>query len=163
MAKPALKTDDVRIDQTKPIETDEDRSTIVKADLSMVDRDYMDRLAMGEEPVTIRIEPSTDPNAPHSYYCAVNGKGAECQRPDGSWYPIDWVPVGVDLVMKRKYVEVLVRAKRDRITTEHDGPNVADPRNRINRQTSAVANVVILHDPNPHGPAMFAELRRRNY
>lgn len=162
--KAALETADVAIDQVKPIETDEDRKTIVQADLSVVgSKEYLERLAMGEEPVLIRIEPSTDQNAPHSYYCAVNGKGAECMGPDGQWRSIDWVPVGVELTMKRKYVEVLVRAKRDRVTTEHDGPQVADPRNRIVRQTSAVANVVILEDQNPRGPAMFAELRRRNY
>lgn len=163
-AKGALKTDDIKIDQNKPIEDDEDRRTIVQADLTAVgSKEYLARLAMGEEPVEILIEPSTDPNAPHSYYCAVNGRGAECLGPDGNWRTIDWVPVGVRLTMKRKYVEVLVRAKRDRVTTEHDGPNVADPRNKIVRQTSAVANVQILHDANPRGPAMFAELRRRNY
>lgn len=164
MAKAALRTDQVEIDQAKPIEAEDDRRTIVQADLTAVgSKEYLERLAAGEEPIEIQIEPSNDPNAPHSYYCAVNGKGAEVLDPHGNWQPIDWVPVGVRLTMKRKYVEVLVRAKRDRVTTEHDGPNVPDPRNRIVRQTSAVANVTIVNDPNPRGPAMFAELRRRNY
>ena len=164
MAKAALRTDDVAIDQARPIEDDDDRKTIVEADLTAVgSKEYIERLAMGEEPVTIRIEPSTDQNAPHSYYCAVNGKGAECLSPQGEWTPIDWVPVGVELVMKRKYVEVLVRAKRDRVSTDHGEANVAEPHNRIVRHTSAIANVVILEDKNPRGPEMFRELRRRNY
>lgn len=163
MAKAVLRTDDVAIDQNAPIEKESDRQTIVKADLSMVDKGYMERLAMGEEPVRIMIEPSTDQNAPHSYFCAVNGVGAECLQPNGEWLPIQWVPVGVELTMKRKYVENLVRAKRDRVETDHGTANVADPHNRIVRHTSAVANVIILEDPNPRGRAMFAELRRRNY
>src|SRR5688572_27922351 len=137
MAKAALRTDDVAIDQPRPIEDDEDRKTIIQADLTAVgSKEYLERLAAGEEPVEMRIEPSTDQNAPHSYYCAVNGKGAECLSPAGEWVPIDWVPVGQNLTMKRKYVEVLVRAKRDRVTTDHGEANVAEPHNRIVRHTS---------------------------
>lgn len=160
----ALRTDDVAIDQNKPIVTESDRTTIVEADLTALGRkEYFERLAMGNEPVTIRIEPSTDQNAPHSYYCAVNGIGAECLSPNGEWVPITWVPVGVELTMKRKYVEVLVRAKRDRVETDHGEANVPNPHNRIVKHTSAIANVVVIHDPNPRGPEMFRELRRRNY
>lgn len=164
MARTALNTADVKIDQKPPIVAEEDREgEIVQADLTALGRkEYLERLAMGEEPVTIRIEPSAEPNAPHSYYCGVNGRGAECLGPDGKWHPIDWVPVDVELVMKRKYVEVLVAAKKDRVETRHDGATVPDPRNEIVRYTSAVANVQILRDDNPRGPAMFTELRRRN-
>jgi hypothetical protein len=165
MPRAQLNTDDIKIDQKDPIVSEEERDPeIVKAELAEIGKkEYLERLAMAEEPVTIIIEPSTEENAPHSYYCAVNGKGAECLGPDGKWRPIDWVPVGVQLTMKRKYVEILVRAKKDKVTTVHEGTNVEFPRNEIQRRTSAVANVQILEDANPRGPAYFAELRRRNF
>lgn len=164
MAKAAQRLDDVAVEQQDDIVNDSDRGTLVRGDLSMIaDKDYADRLAMGEEPVTIMIEPSPDQNAPHSYYCAVNGVGAECLQPNGEWIPLGWVPVGVELTMKRKYVEVLVRAKRDRVTTDYGRVGDADPHNRIVRHTSVVANVQIIEDRNTRGAAMFAELRRRNF
>ena len=165
MARTALNTGDVAIEQKAPIVSAEDReSEIVQADLTAIGRkEYLERLAMGEEPVTIYIEPSSEENAPHSYYCAVNGRGAECLGPDGQWHPVDWVPVSSTLIMKRKYVEVLVRAKKDRVTTKYGKVGEENPQNEIIRQTSAVANVQILKDDNPRGPAYFAELRRRNF
>lgn len=165
MARTALNTADVKIDQKAPIVDAGDREgEVVQASLTEIGKkEYMDRLAMGEEPVTIFIEPSAEENAPHSYYCSVNGKGAECLGPDGLWYPVDWVPVGVQLIMKRKYVEVLVRAKKDKVTTDYGKVGDENPHNRIVRVTSAVANVQIMEDRNPRGPAYFAELRRRNF
>jgi hypothetical protein len=164
MARTALNTSDVAIEQKAPIVEEKDRSEIVQASLTEIGKkEYLERLAMGEEPVTIVIEPSAEENAPHSYYCAVNGRGAECLGPDGQWRPIDWVPVGVQLVMKRKYVEVLVRAKKDRVTTDHGKVGEDNPHNKIVRVTSAVANVQIIEDKNPRGPAYFAELRRRQF
>jgi hypothetical protein len=165
MARTALNTADVKIDQKPDIVENKDREgEIVEADVTAIGRkEYLERLAMGEEPVTIFIEPSAEENAPHSYYCAVNGKGAECLGPDGNWHPVDWVPTGVQLVMKRKYVEVLVRAKKDKVTTDYGKVGEENPHNRIVRLTSSVANVQIMKDDNPRGLAYFAELRRRNF
>jgi hypothetical protein len=158
MARTALNTADVKIDQKPDIVENKDREgEIVEADVTAIGRkEYLERLAMGEEPVTIFIEPSAEENAPHSYYCAVNGKGAK-------WHPVDWVPTGVQLVMKRKYVEVLVRAKKDKVTTDYGKVGEENPHNRIVRLTSSVANVQIMKDDNPRGLAYFAELRRRNF
>lgn len=163
MAKAALNTTDIEIEQKASIA--EDRTPeIVKAELTAIgQKDYLERLAMGEDPVVVYIEPSAEENAPHSYYCAVNGVGAECLGPGGLWRPIDWVPTGVKLTMKRKYVEVLVRAKKDKVTTDYGKVGEDNPHNKIVRTTSAVANIQILEDPNPRGPAYFAELRRRNF
>jgi hypothetical protein len=165
MARTALNTADVKIDQKVDIVDEKDRADeIVEASLTEIGKkEYLERLAMGEEPVTIFIEPSAEENAPHSYYCSVNGRGAECLGPDGLWHPVDWVPVGVLLIMKRKYVEVLVRAKKDKITTDYGKVGEENPHNRIVRLTSSVANVQIMKDDNPRGPAYFAELRRRNF
>lgn len=163
MARAALRTADIKIDQKDPIEETADREgEIVKADLSAIaEKEYLERLAMAEEPVTIQIEPSSEANAPTSYFCGVNGNNPEVLY-NGKWMklPLPYVPVGVQFTMKRKYVEVLVRAKRDTVSTNYDELGTF---NKINRVTSAVANVQVLEDKNPRGPAYFAELRRRNF
>lgn len=164
MARVPLNTAEVKIEQAAPIETAADRlNQVVAGDESILeDKDHAERLAMGEDPVTIIINPSNEENAPTSYPAWVNGKGAEVFL-NGQWTPITYLPVGLELTTKRKYVEVLARAKTDNIRTVHDSANVERPRNLIHRTTSAVANFTIIEDKNPRGPAWFAELRRRNH
>lgn len=164
MARAPLNTADVKIEQLPPVEEAKDRiNQVVAGDESILeDKDHAERLKMGEDPVTIMINPSNEENAPTSYPCWVNGKGAEIFL-NGAWLPITYLPVGVELVTKRKYVEVLARAKTDNIKTVHDSANVERPRNQIQRTTSAVANFTVLEDRNPRGAAWFAELRRRNH
>lgn len=164
MARAPLNTADVKIEQAAPIETAEDRiNQIVAGDESILeDKEQADRLAMAEDPVKIIINPSNEENAPTSYPVWVNGRGGEVFM-NGQWLPITYLPVGVELTVKRKYVEVLARAKTDNIRTVHDSANVERPRNIVQRTTSAVANFTVLEDANPRGPAWFAELRRRNH
>lgn len=164
MARAPLNTADVKIEQAAPIETAEDRiNQIVAGDESILeDKEFAERIEMGNDPVTIMINPSNEENAPQSYPVWVNGKGAEVFM-NGQWLPVTYLPVGVELITKRKYVEVLARAKTDNIKTVHDSANVERPRNVVQRTTSAVANFTLLEDKNPKGPAWFAELRRRNH
>ncbi len=148
MARTALNTADIKVDQKAPIVDAEDRDPeIVQAEITAIGKkEYLERLAMGEEPVTIRIEPSAEQNAPHSYYCAVNGVGAECPGPDGKWFA-DRLGArrrraGHEAQVRRGAGQ---RAKqgphRDRSTTT---PIAFPQRNEIRRYTSAVANVQIL-------------------
>lgn len=58
-----------------------------------------------EEIVTINIAESTDANAPSMVFVSVNGEGAGLNG-------IPWLPRGVSLKVKRKFVERLARAKR---------------------------------------------------
>lgn len=162
--QPLLSTADVKIEQPRQIEEAADRlNQVVAGDESILeDTVQAERLAMGEDPVLIEITPSSEENAPTSYPAWVNGKGAEVFL-NGQWLPVTYLPVGVAITVKRKYVEVLARAKTDHIKTVHDEANVALPRNTIQRTTSAVANFTVLEDPNPRGPAWLAEIRRRNH
>lgn len=164
MARQALNTADVKIDQKPRIENAADRGgNIVQADQdALKDKDYTERLAMGEDPVTILIQPGSDENAPNSYGCWVNGKGAEAFI-GGEWKSITYIPVGFPIIIKRKYVEVLGRAKVDRVHTRHEGTDKAEPKNWVERNTSAVANFVVLEDANPRGVPWLAELQRRNF
>lgn len=58
-----------------------------------------------EEIVTITISESTDQNAPSMVFLAVNGEGAGKNG-------VPWLPRGISVKVKRKFVERLARAKR---------------------------------------------------
>jgi len=164
MARGALHTDELPLDPIDTITQDEDRAfDVVQAEAKILaDKDYMEQLAMGEEPVTIEIYPSSDRNAPTHYFCEVNGSHPEVLGMDGRWTRLvhPYIQVGQQLTVKRKYVEVLVRAKTIGVQTQHDA---IGSYNHILRIPSAVANVQIIEDKNPKGVAMFSALRRQAY
>lgn len=110
----------------------------------------LEQLAFNEEPIEVMIYPSSEENAPNVVDCWVNGKGAEVFQ-GGKWHVLGCLPVGVRVITRRKYAEVLLRAKRDKIQTHHEGSEVERPNNRVSRTSSAVANIQIVHDNNPKG------------
>lgn len=107
-------------------------------------------LAFNEEPVEIMIYPSAETNAPLVVDCWVNGRGAEIFT-NGKWVQAGCLPVGMNVITRRKYAEVLMRAKRDTISTQHEDAVVERPKNVVNRSSSAVANLQIVRDNNPKG------------
>jgi hypothetical protein len=125
-------------------------------------QDYLDELAFMEEPVTIRLEPSSDPNAATAFPVWVNGKPAEVfQR--GRWFEIGYLPVGQVMVVKRKVLEIIIRAKIDTIHTKvQEMGNDQPVNNYVQRFTSSVHSFSIIEDTNPRGPGWVQELRRRN-
>lgn len=123
------------------------------------DKAYQAALAFMEEPVTIVIEENSRSDFPETHVAVqVNGKGAEVWQ-NGQWLPIGWLPIGVELTTKRKYVEVLVRSKSDSIKTLHDDATVEKPRNTVRRSTSANYPMSILEDKNPLGREWLSRLR----
>lgn len=162
MARTALRTEDIKIDQNDPVETDDDRGGITQADASAVDKDYLAEIAFMEEPVTIRIMSSGGENPVSHYPVWVNGRGAEVLI-NGQWRTMTYLPVEQEITIKRKYVSVLARSKQDRIETDILDRQADNPRNIVNRRTSATCNFMVLHDPSPRGPARLAEDRRQNY
>ncbi len=163
MPRQALHSDDIKIEQKPDISDDPAKYTgdIVKAE-RMLDKDMLEELAFNEEPVTIRLEPTAEKNAPTSFPVWVNGKGCEVFQ-NGRWYEIAYIPVGQVVITKRKYVEVIIRAKIDTLMTEVSEPESENPNNRIKRFTSAVHSFSIIEDKNPAGVAWLTELRRRNF
>jgi hypothetical protein len=125
------------------------------------EQDYLDELAFMEEPCTIRIEPSSDRNAAGAMPVWVNGKMAEVYQ-NGRWDEIGYLPVGRVLIVKRKVLEVIIRAKIDTVQTKILEQDSERPNNVVNRFTSPVHSFSILEDRNPRGPAWVSELRRRN-
>lgn len=161
MGRQELHSDDVKIEQKAPILDHKE----YEGDIVLVDKpfnkDYLDELEFQEEPVTIILNPSAEKNAPTAFPVWVNGKGAEVFQ-NNQWMEIGYLPVGRPLTIKRKYIEVIIRAKLDAVTTQHDDATVERPHNRINRSTSAVHSYSILEDKNPKGRAWAQEMIRRN-
>lgn len=169
MAREELHTDDIKIEQKDDIiGNGRDNSDLIGRDGDIVQaqqlpkKEYLDELAFNEEPVTIRIEPSSDKNAALWHPIWVNGKGCEVWRGD-AWREMTYIPVGQVITIKRKYVEVLLRSKTDTVQTlvrEVEGEN---PQNTIRRFTTATVTFSIIEDRNPLGAAWVNEIRRRNF
>ena len=151
---------DVKIEQKAAIASIEDHKPDVILAEHDTSLDYLSELAFNEEPVTIRLEPTAEKHASRWIPCWVNGKGAEVLI-NGSWVEFGYLPVAQALTLKRKYVEVLLRSKRDTIQTsviERDNEN---PENMIDRATTSTALFSVLEDRNPKGASWATELRRR--
>lgn len=160
MARTALKTDEIKIDQPDPVDLTKDReSPIVRADNSMLDKEHLDRIAFMDEEVTIQIEPSGGENAPDSYPVWVNGRGGEVKMANGEWVTYTYFPVGIQLITKRKYLAVLAGSKSNNV--KHNDEDSAQQRPKVT--TSAACNVTLIDDANPRGHAWLAEVRRRNF
>lgn len=112
--------------------------------------EYVAQLAFMEEPMTIRIERSSEKFAPKVVDCWVNGRGAELFV-NGKWLVCGWLPVGEPIITRRKYVEVLARAKPDSIQTEVTERDGEDPQNTLQRYTSSKYPFSVLQDKNPRG------------
>jgi hypothetical protein len=151
---------DINIEQKASIASIEDHEPDVifaEPDTSL---DYLSLLAFNEEPVTIRLEPTADKFASRWVPCWVNGKGAEVLV-NGSWVEFGYLPVARPITIKRKYVEVLIRSKRDTVNTAVIERDNEDPQNMIERSTTSTALFSVLEDRNPKGAAWATELRRR--
>lgn len=156
-------SDDYKIDQKSDLPGDlKDRGPEVVTVDRLPNQDYLDELAFNEEPVTIRLEPTAEKNAPSSFPVWVNGKGCEVFS-NGRWFEMIYIPVGQIITTKRKYVEVIIRAKIDTVHTEVREPESEMPNNVVRRFTSAVHSFSIIEDRSPKGVAWLTELRRRNF
>lgn len=145
------------IDLDSPIVHGESLANIA-GDVSQA-KQYIDALAFNEEPVTILIEENSRSDFPETHVSVqVNGKPAEVLQ-NGQWLPIGWLPVGIEITTKRKFVEVLARSKTDGIKTVHDEATIERPRNTINRRTSANYPMSILEDRNPKGREWLSRIR----
>ncbi len=162
MCHQELHTYDIKIRQNADLVGElQDRTPDIIIGEKVVDKDYFDELAFNEEPVTIRIEPSPEKNAAAHFPVWVNGKACEVLM-NGQWVEVGYLPVSTVLTVKRKYVEVIMRAKIDTIQTDVIEVDGRDPRNVVKRFTSAVHSFSIIRDDNPLSAAWLTELRSRN-
>lgn len=163
MPRQELHSDTMPIEQMPPIEdiSKYDGDVVLTEKTKGPSPEYLAELAFNEEPVTIRIEPSSDKNAATAFPVWVNGKGAEVFQ-NNRWDEIGYLPVGRVLIVKRKVLEVIIRAKVDTVHTKVQEMDSERPNNVIQRFTSPVHSFSIIEDRNPRGAAWVTELRRRN-
>lgn len=143
-------------DLDQALERDSDVEIMTEKQLM---KSRMEALAFNEEPIMIRIEPSSEKNAPKCVDCWVNGKGAEVfDTHDNRWYAYGALPVGKIIITRRKYVEVLARSKRDDVSTEVVGRETERPENKVHRSTSQRAVFTVIDDRNPKGAEWLQRL-----
>lgn len=161
MGREAIHSDSLSIEQSPDIIDPAQYDGDVVVGDRIIKSEYAAELAFNEEPVTIRLESSAEQHAPTHFPVWINGKMAEVFQ-NGRWEEIGYLPIGMIITVKRKAVEVIVRAKKDTVRTEIRNPEADNPNNVIQRYTSAAASFSIIEDRNPRGIAWMTELRRRN-
>jgi len=122
-----------------------EKPSSIQAVDSPLTKEYQSALAFAEEPVTVIITPSQDPNAATFRECWVNGRGIEVLI-GNAWQEWKAIPTGAQIVTKRKYVEVLLRAKQDHIKTnivkyEHHEDN------QVKHNLVLMTHLTVVHDP----------------
>jgi len=140
-----------------PDEGDIDHENIVVALDS--DNKYMQDLAFNEEPVTIMIDYSDDEYPPAAVDAWVNGFSPEILA-NGRWYRKPAIPVGCEVTVKRKYVEVLMRAKPETVRTEHGTSQEERPQNNVRRTPRSAYNLTVIEDNNPAGREWRTRIKR---
>lgn len=131
-----------------------------------IDKDYIDALKFAEEPVSLILQESGEENAPTVQECWVNGRGIEFLTDEGKWR-INWpglnegfAPIGVAFTTKRKYVEILLKKRSDKVRTVHDDASVAYPVNTVKRHTAHMAPLSIIEDRSPKGAEWLRRIMR---
>ncbi len=114
-------------------------SDIVIVGADGLDDGYASQLAFMEEVVEVMVHESTDPNAEPIVHVAVNGMN-------------QFFPRGEAVACKRKYLEVLARAKETSISTQTVNTD-RDVINRINQHTALRYPFSVIRDSNPKGAA----------
>lgn len=99
---------------------------------------YAAELAFNEEVIDVIVHESTEQNAPLIVEVFVNGTPQRFLR-------------GRMQSVKRKYVEVLARAKQTGLRTAVANDSNGNPVNRLDRHTALRFPFSVQHDPNPKG------------
>ncbi len=97
-----------------------------------------------EEPVEIMIHESTDPNAEQFVFCAVNGEGAGTHK-------LPWLPRGIPVTVKRKFVERLARAKPIALSTFDTTDATGALAKGLRSRRALAYPFSVIHDTNPRG------------
>lgn len=122
-----------------------------------IDKEHMAILAFYEEPVCILLQESGEENAPTVQECRVNGRGIEFLTDEGKWrinwpnLPEGFAPIGIHFTTKRKYVEILLKKRSDKVRTHHDDATVPYPVNTVKRHTAHLAPLSVIEDKSPKG------------
>ena len=135
---PGVEDKGVTLPSTGPIAESLYELNKVEVHSQPLSNDYADALAMAEEMLTVMIHEDTDPNAEDPVQLGVNGINQFVFR-------------GKPQDIRRKYVAVLARCKRTRISTPEVADGAGGRTNRVNQSSSLRYPFSVMYDPNPKG------------
>jgi len=156
-----LEPDAVKTDQLPPIDMGMGNTPFTHPDAPVIEvctpftKDHQFLLAFNEEPVEIEVMGSGDPHAPLFQEAWVNGKGVERMIEGLGWCEVKFFPVNTPVIIKRKYVEVLLRSKTMGVHTVEDRADGTEPRNVLRRTSANACTVRIIEDRDPPGQAGY--------
>ena len=156
-ARRETSTADTPIQQMQPSEDGEgglDPFELEPADEAALKQEYLEALKFMDEPVKIIISQGTERGAPLTVDCWVNGRGAEIWL-NGKWAVSGWLPVNMEIITKRKYLENLLRSKPTSYQTVVGKPGDEVIRNASVPTTTLRNQISLLEDKNPLGRAWF--------
>lgn len=138
---------DFPLEQPRDILLPESGEIIHDANIVAMEKQFFDDLAFNEEPVTILIDQPIGDFSPQTQDCWCNGKPPELFI-NGKWYPKAAIPLGIEVTTKRKYVEIMLRAKPYNVRTSHDQQTESNPNpeNYVKRTASRAVNMSIIGD-----------------
>lgn len=160
--KHELHTDDITIEQAPPVsERGDDEADNLHQNTIFVDKalhpglpkSYLEELRFNEEPMTVMFTPAQERFAAPFVDAAVMGIGIEALSEDGRWLQLHQVPVGKEVTIKRKYVEVFARCKHTDVRAFSRGvpSDGSEPVNDTLRSTNLKFPFVLIEDKNPRG------------
>ena len=132
---------------TEGIARVETESVVSVTEVAGSNTSYLDELAFNEELVEIMVMPSSDENDPSLVTLSVNGVS-------------QYVLAGEPIKIKRKFVEVLARAKGTKyrqIVKRNEGGS-GDVTNRMIPRVALRHNFTVISDANPKGAVWLREL-----
>jgi hypothetical protein len=112
-------------------------------------------LAFMEEPVKVIISDDSGKNPEKYIYLAVNGRGA---GPNG----IPWVPRGVEITVKRKFLNVLAGARQVKYTNYEEVNSEGERQSKQRATANDRYPFSVVEDLNPRGIDWLRQLRATN-
>lgn len=121
----------------------------------VVGDEKLQQMAFLEEPVTIILAESTEKNPEQYVFCSVNGEGP---GPGG----MPWLPRNVEITIKRKFVEVLAKARPVHYSNA-EGVNPQTGERQVSQRASSSHRYPfqVVHDANPRGRDWLKNLMMR--
>lgn len=161
-ARKTVYSDELSVGQRNDLHISEDNQTDNESGIQTVDtplgNDHLSQLAFNEEPVKIIIH-AIGENPENAVFVQVNGRGAEVLMNDKFVSMGGYLPCDIPVTTKRKYLEVLARAKKETINTDF-GQNASSGEafNTIKRRNALQHNFEVLEDKNPIGRAWLQSI-----
>lgn len=148
--------DDVKIPVTGDLNRDDLHVQEVEVYANVKDLDEKAKaLAFMEEPVTIHLHDSSDPNAEKFAFVSVNGEGPLAGGKG------KWLARGMSHTIKRKFLDVLIRARTTSFTQPFKDETNEQRVNFLRPHSAMRFPFSVERDDNPQGHKWLRELMGR--